>query len=78
MDVHSSHWIDSDRDSFLAFLTFVYSDHCPWIKCDSGSVLALADKYGLSRLVTLTELFITKVQGLLLTRKRVSVEFIIE
>jgi len=52
---------DTSKDAFGAFLKFLYSDHCPFLESeDSVGILALANEYGLTRLVTLCELFITK------------------
>jgi hypothetical protein len=56
---------DASVESFLAFLEFLYTDHSPI--CESGDsvgILVLANRFGLPRLVTLCELYITKeVEG---------------
>lgn len=52
---------DTSLESFLAFLEFLYTDHSPI--CESGDsvgILILANRFGLPRLVTLCELYITK------------------
>jgi len=51
---------DTTNEVFLAFLQYIYSAHCPIPESDSVGILMLADRYVLSRLVTLCELYISK------------------
>jgi len=52
---------DTSSEAFNAFLCYLYSDHCPIEECpDSIGILELANRFGLSRLVSLCELKITK------------------
>jgi len=52
---------DASSEAFSAFLKFIYSDHAPILECkDSVGILDLANLFGLSRLITLCELYITK------------------
>jgi len=49
------------KAAFSAFLEYVYWDHAPIQECpDSVGILALSRKYGITRLITLCELYITK------------------
>jgi len=41
-------------------MEYIYTDHCPIEEGDGLGILALADRFGLTRLVTLCELYITK------------------
>eukprot|EP01127_Copromyxa_protea_P013061 TRINITY_DN3470_c0_g1_i1.p1 TRINITY_DN3470_c0_g1~~TRINITY_DN3470_c0_g1_i1.p1 ORF type:complete len:592 (-),score=112.57 TRINITY_DN3470_c0_g1_i1:19-1794(-) len=50
---------DTSKETFSAFLTFLYSAHAP-IEDDSCGLLELSDIYGVPRLLTLCELYITK------------------
>jgi len=52
---------DTTPEAFEAFLEFIYTDHCPIETSDSLGVLHLANRYGMSRLVTLCELYISKM-----------------
>lgn len=45
---------------FLAVLEYLYTDHAPIEDGDSVSIMVMADRYCLSRLVNLCELYITK------------------
>lgn len=51
---------DTTKEAFSAFLTFLYSAHSPIEDSDSCGILELANLYGVPRLVTLCELYITK------------------
>ncbi|ELT89665.1 hypothetical protein CAPTEDRAFT_145181 [Capitella teleta] len=51
---------DTTLDEFLAFLEYLYSDHSPIEECDSVGILMLADRFCMSRIVNLCELYITK------------------
>eukprot|EP01087_Luapelamoeba_hula_P022770 TRINITY_DN8241_c0_g1_i1.p1 TRINITY_DN8241_c0_g1~~TRINITY_DN8241_c0_g1_i1.p1 ORF type:complete len:756 (+),score=147.38 TRINITY_DN8241_c0_g1_i1:39-2306(+) len=52
---------DSSAECFLPFLEYVYTDHAPIAESgDSVGIMILANKYGLPRLVTLCELYISK------------------
>jgi len=52
---------DSSLEAFEAFLEYLYTDHCPIESSDSLGILELANRYGMSRLVTLCELYISKM-----------------
>lgn len=45
---------------FLAVLEFLYSDHCAIDQCDPILLLRVANEFGVARLITLLELFLTK------------------
>jgi len=52
---------DASPEAFSAFLKYIYSDHSPILECeDSVGILVLANEFGLTRLITLCELYITK------------------
>ena len=52
---------DTTIDSFLAFLEFIYTSHSPIEESeDSVGILCLANQFGMTRLVTLCELYISK------------------
>ena len=51
---------ETSLETFLALLEYLYSDHAPIEDVDSVELLQLADRYCLSRLVNLCELYITK------------------
>jgi len=52
---------DTSPEAFSAFLKYIYSDHSPILECeDSVGILVLANEYGLTRLITLCELYISK------------------
>jgi len=52
---------DTSPEAFSAFLKYIYSDHSPILECeDSVGILSLANEYGLTRLITLCELYISK------------------
>jgi len=52
---------DTSPEAFSAFLKYIYSDHSPILECeDSVGILVLANEFGLTRLITLCELYITK------------------
>ncbi|EDO36553.1 predicted protein [Nematostella vectensis] len=52
--------LDASLAAFLAVLEYIYTDHAPLETVDPLEVLVLADRFGLPRLVTLCELYITK------------------
>ena len=47
-------------ECFLAFLEYLYTDHAPIETSDSVGLMMLADRFGVARLVSLCELYITK------------------
>eukprot|EP01129_Flabellula_baltica_P013675 TRINITY_DN639_c0_g1_i1.p1 TRINITY_DN639_c0_g1~~TRINITY_DN639_c0_g1_i1.p1 ORF type:complete len:692 (-),score=158.54 TRINITY_DN639_c0_g1_i1:21-2096(-) len=51
---------DATKEVFEAFLEYIYSDHAPIQGNDSVGIMMLANQYGLSRLVSLCELYISK------------------
>eukprot|EP01130_Rhizamoeba_saxonica_P016412 TRINITY_DN7581_c0_g1_i1.p1 TRINITY_DN7581_c0_g1~~TRINITY_DN7581_c0_g1_i1.p1 ORF type:complete len:678 (+),score=138.23 TRINITY_DN7581_c0_g1_i1:112-2145(+) len=51
---------DTDKTAFLAFLEFLYSAHSPIQENDSCRILEMSNRFCLSRLVTLCELYISK------------------
>ena len=51
---------DTSVECFLALLEYIYSDHAPIEDTDSVGLMILANRFCLSRLVTLCELYITK------------------
>ena len=52
---------DVDPDTFLALLEYLYTGHTPLDQgVDPVSLLILADKYNITRLGNLCELYITK------------------
>jgi len=51
---------ETDADTFLAALEYIYTDHSPIEDSDMGELLVLANRLGLTRLVTLCELYISK------------------
>eukprot|EP01112_Ceratiomyxa_fruticulosa_P020444 TRINITY_DN6959_c0_g1_i1.p1 TRINITY_DN6959_c0_g1~~TRINITY_DN6959_c0_g1_i1.p1 ORF type:complete len:599 (-),score=138.92 TRINITY_DN6959_c0_g1_i1:147-1943(-) len=51
---------DTDPDTFSAALEYIYTDHSPIEDSDMGELIVLANRIGLSRLVTLCELYISK------------------
>jgi len=53
--------IEASLDSFLPFLEYLYTDHAPIEQSDAVGILIEANKYGISRLVTLCELYISKI-----------------
>lgn len=53
---------DAESRLFLAMLEYIYTDHTPPLEdTDVVSLMVLADRYGISRLVNLCEIFITKI-----------------
>eukprot|EP01126_Amoeba_proteus_P054190 TRINITY_DN6652_c0_g1_i11.p1 TRINITY_DN6652_c0_g1~~TRINITY_DN6652_c0_g1_i11.p1 ORF type:complete len:632 (-),score=135.07 TRINITY_DN6652_c0_g1_i11:348-2243(-) len=52
---------DASQEAFSSFLTFLYSAHSPIENSDSCGILELANCYALPRLVTLCELYISKM-----------------
>ena len=53
---------DVDPDTFLAMLEYLYTGHTPLDQgVDPVSLLILADKYNITRLGNLCELYITKL-----------------
>jgi len=52
---------DTSFPAFKAFLEFIYSDHAPIQESgDSVGVMTLAHEYGLNRLISLCELYVSK------------------
>jgi len=51
---------DTTHECFLALLEFLYTDHAPIEKSDAVGIMTLANRFGMSRLVTLCELYISK------------------
>jgi len=52
---------EATAEAFEAFLKYIYTDHCPIEDSpDSIGILELANRFGLTRLITLCELKITK------------------
>jgi len=52
---------DTTSECFRAFLEYLYTDHCPIAESnDSVGIVVLANKYGIPRLITLCELYISK------------------
>ncbi|KAK3749892.1 hypothetical protein QZH41_005808 [Actinostola sp. cb2023] len=51
---------DTNLDSFLAILEYLYTDHAPIEELDPVDIMVLADRFCLPRLVTLCELYIAK------------------
>jgi GTPase SAR1 family protein len=49
-----------EYDTFIAFLEYLYTAHCPIESLDAVDVMIIANQYGMSRLVTLCELYISK------------------
>eukprot|EP01102_Stenamoeba_stenopodia_P004108 TRINITY_DN1428_c0_g1_i1.p1 TRINITY_DN1428_c0_g1~~TRINITY_DN1428_c0_g1_i1.p1 ORF type:complete len:703 (+),score=172.21 TRINITY_DN1428_c0_g1_i1:118-2226(+) len=52
---------EASLDSFLPVLEYIYTDHAPIEQSDAVGILMEANKYGLVRLVTLCELYISKI-----------------
>lgn len=52
---------DTPHDTFLAMLEYLYTDHSPIEEGDSMGILALANEYCIERLVTLCELYVSKM-----------------
>jgi Rho family protein len=50
---------ETTLEVFLAVLEYVYTDHAPIEDGDAVGILILADQFGLTRLVSLCELYIT-------------------
>jgi len=51
---------DTTFECFLALIEFLYTDHAPIEKLDAVELMILANRFGMSRLVTLCELYISK------------------
>jgi len=51
----------TQADVFAALLEYIYTDHAPIATTDAVALMVLANRFGLSRLVTLCELYLTKV-----------------
>ncbi|CAF1620758.1 unnamed protein product, partial [Didymodactylos carnosus] len=54
------HITDTSAKCFLALLEYLYSDHAPIENSDGIGILKLAHRFGVSRLVTLCELYVSK------------------
>ena len=52
---------DNQLNAFMAFLQYVYGNHCPLEEGEVTMILVLANKYCMSRLKTLCELYISKI-----------------
>jgi len=52
---------DTAEINFLAFLEYLYTAHAPIAQVDAVQLLTLAHRFGITRLITLCELFLTKV-----------------
>jgi len=52
---------DTKLEIFHAFLEYLYTAHAPIASVDSIALMSLAYRYGITRLVSLTELFISKM-----------------
>lgn len=50
-----------DLDAFMAFLRYVYGDHCPLEEGEVTAVLVLANKYCMSKLKALCEFYISEI-----------------
>lgn len=53
--------LGTTKTPFLAFLDFLYTDHVPYDADTIMEFIELGNRFGVSRLVTLCELFVTKV-----------------
>jgi len=53
--------IETELETFLALVEYLYTDHSPIEEGDSMGILALANGYCMERLVTLCELYISKM-----------------
>ncbi|XP_064392713.1 rho-related protein racA-like isoform X2 [Halichondria panicea] len=51
---------DIPLDTFVSFLEYLYTDHAPIEEGDSMGILELANRYMMSRLMSLCELYISK------------------
>ncbi|XP_064402041.1 rho-related protein racA-like isoform X2 [Halichondria panicea] len=51
---------DIPLDTFVSFLEYLYTDHAPIEEGDSMGILELANRYVMSRLMSLCELYISK------------------
>ncbi|XP_064402043.1 rho-related protein racA-like [Halichondria panicea] len=51
---------DISLDTFVSFLEYLYTDHAPIEEGDSMGILELANRYVMSRLMSLCELYISK------------------
>ena len=51
---------DTDMETFLALLEYLYTDLAPNKDCDSMDLMVLADQYCLTRLISLCELNISQ------------------
>jgi len=51
---------DASFDCFSAMLEYIYTEHAPIEDVDSLELLVLANRYGVNRLMTLCELYISK------------------
>jgi len=52
---------DTSAETFLAVLEYMYTDHSPIEEGDSMGILVLANEYCIDRLITLCELYISKM-----------------
>jgi len=52
---------DSSAESFLAFLEYIYTEHSPIEENDAIGIFVLSDRFQISRLRTLCELYISKM-----------------
>ena len=49
-----------DVNTFMAFLQYLYTDHCPIEEGEATMILVLANQYCVDRLKALCELYISK------------------
>jgi len=52
---------DTTWDAYLAMFEYFYTDHAPVSQTDAVGLMVVANRHGLSRLVTLCELFLSKL-----------------
>jgi len=52
---------DTKLDIFHAFLEYLYTAHAPIASVDAIALMTLSHRYGITRLISLTELFISKM-----------------
>lgn len=52
---------ETEEETFLALIEYLYTDHSPIEEGDSMGILALANEYCVERLITLCELYVSKM-----------------
>ena len=50
-----------DLNTFMAFLQYLYTDHCPTEEGDAMAIMVLANQYCMNRLKALCELYISEI-----------------